>query len=181
MAKKSSINRQIKKKPAALKAQILDQTGGLLQDSQAVILTEYRGLTVPQMGDIRRKLREAGDNDFSVVKNTLFRRAAEVDGVIDPGLDAALNGTTAAVFAKGDPIAAAKALVDYIAANRNTPLAIKGGVVEGRFQSAADIDALARIPPRDVLIAMILGAFQSPLVNFAATLQAVADKKAAEA
>ena len=111
------------------------------------------------------------------MKNTLFKRATEGIITADSDLDAALNGPTAVVFAK-DSLAAAKALTDYITANPRTVLKIKGGVVEGRFQTTQQVEALAKIPPRDVLYAMILGAFQSPLTNLAATLQSIADKKA---
>jgi large subunit ribosomal protein L10 len=167
------------KKKLGTKPGVVGEISDLLKSSSAVILTEYRGLSVPQVGDIRTKLRAAdSDSDFSVVKNTLFKRAA--DGIIaaDANLDAALNGPTAVVFAK-DSLAAAKVLSDYIANNRNTPLKIKGGVVDGTFQSAANIDALAKIPPRDTLYAMILGAFQSPLTSLAATLASIAEQKAA--
>lgn len=173
MAKKSGINRQIKKKPASLKTEILDQTADLLRNSEAVILSEYIGLTVPQMADLRRRLREAGDGDFSVVKNTLFRRAAEGVVPVDEQLDTILNGTTAATFALKDPVLVAKTVTDYIAANRNCPLKIKGGIVGGRYYDAAQIDALAKVPPREVLIAQMLGAFNSPITGFVGTLHAV--------
>jgi len=169
------------KKKLGTKPSVIEEISGLLKASDGVILTEYRGLSVPQVGDIRTKLRAADANsDFSVVKNTLFKRAAE--GVIasDANLDAALNGPTAIVFAK-DALAAAKTLSEYITANPRTALKIKGGVVEGKFQTAEQVDALAKIPPRDVLYALILGAFQSPLTNLAATLQSISDQKAAEA
>lgn len=169
------------KKKLGTKPGVVEQINDLLKTSNGVILTEYRGLTVPQVGNIRTKLREAdATSDFSVVKNTLFKRAA--DGVleVDASLDAALSGPTAAVFAS-DALSAAKALTDYIAANPRTLLKIKGGVVEGKFQTAEQIDTLAKIPPRDVLYAMILGAIQSPLTNLAATLQSIADQKGAEA
>lgn len=190
MAKKSGINRQIKKKPASLKSEILDQTGDLLRNSEAVILTEYIGLTVPQMADLRRRLREAGDGDFSVVKNTLFRRATEGVVPADERLDAVLNGTTAATYATKDPVLVAKTIADYIAANRNTPLKVKGGIVGGRFVDAGQIEALAKVPPREVLLAQMLGAFNSPIAglvgtlhgvlsNFVYTLQAIEEKKAA--
>lgn len=167
------------KKKLGTKPGVVGEISDLLKNSSAVILTEYRGLSVPQVGDIRTKLSVADSNsDFSVVKNTLFKRAA--DGIIpaDANLDAALNGPTAVIFAK-DSLAAAKVVSDYIASNRNTPLKVKGGVVDGVFQTAAQIDALAKIPPRDTLYAMILGAFQSPLTNLAATLASIAEQKAA--
>ena len=167
------------KKKLGTKPGVVGEITDLLKSSSAVILTEYRGLSVPQVGDIRTKLSVAdSSSDFSVVKNTLFKRAA--DGIIpaDANLDAALNGPTAVIFAK-DSLAAAKVVSDYIASNRNTPLKVKGGVVDGVFQTAAQIDALAKIPPRDTLYAMILGAFQSPLTSLAATLASIAEQKAA--
>lgn len=167
------------KKKLGTKPGVVGEITDLLKGSSAVILTEYRGLSVPQVGDIRTKLSAAdSDSDFSVVKNTLFKRAAEGVITVDENLDAALNGPTAVVFAK-DSLAAAKVLSDYIASNRNTPLKIKGGVVDGVYQNAAQIDALAKIPPRDTLYAMILGAFQSPLTSLAATLASIAEQKAA--
>lgn len=167
------------KKKLGTKPGVVGEITELLQGSSAVILTEYRGLSVPQVGAIRSKLREADSaSDFSVVKNTLFKRAAEGVLPTDGALDTVLNGPTAAIFAK-DSLAAAKVLSDYIASNRNTPLKIKGGVVDGVFQTPEQIDALAKIPPRDTLYAMILGAFQSPLTNLAATLASIAEQKAA--
>ena len=169
------------KKKLGTKPGVVEVISDLLKASDGVILTEYRGLSVPQVGDIRTKLREADANsDFSVVKNTLFKRAADGIFAADASFDAALNGPTAVAFAK-DSLAAAKALTDYITANPRTLLKIKGGVVEGKFQTAQQIDALAKIPPRDVLYAMILGVLQSPLTNLAATLQSIADQKGIEA
>lgn len=187
MAKKTKISHQIKKKPITFKQNALSTTAQLMQDSQAVILTEYRGLTVPQVNDIRGKLKDTGA-DFSVIKNTLFKRAATELSITDEGLDSALNGPTAAVFATGDPVAAAKAVSDYIASVRNSPFKVKGGVVGGKFATAAQIEQLSTIPSREVLISQMLGAFNSPVAgfvgtlggivsNFVYTLQAIADKQ----
>ncbi len=187
MAKKTKVSHQIKKKPITFKRSALSLTAQMMKDSQAVILTEYRGLTVPQVNDIRGKLKDSGA-DFSVIKNTLFKRAANELSISDAGLDAALNGPTAAVFATGDPVAAAKAVSDYIASVRNSPFKVKGGVVGGKFATPAQIEQLSKIPPRDVLISQILGAFNSPIAglvgtlngivsNFVFTLQAIVDKQ----
>ncbi|MBC8104327.1 MAG: 50S ribosomal protein L10 [Cytophagales bacterium] len=187
---KSSISRQIGKKNVSVKTRVLDETGDLITRSQAVVLTEYRGLTVPQMSDIRKKLREA-DADFSVVKNTLFKRAAGDDLAANAQLEETLNGPTAAVFALGDPVSAAKVISDYIVANRNTPFKVKGGLISGKFYTPTQVEALAKVPPREVLISQMLGAFNSPITglvstlngivaNFVYTLQAVADKRQAE-
>ena len=173
MAKKTKISRQISKKPASVKKAITSDLGVTLSSSEAVILTEYRGLTVPQMGEIRTKLRELGDGDFSVVKNTLMRIALKEQGIDDERVDILLNGTTAATIASSDPIGVAKVVVDYIAANRNTPLKIKGGVVGGRYFGAEQIDALAKVPPRDVLLSQMLGAFNSPISGLVYTLPGV--------
>lgn len=166
------------KKKLGTKPGVIGEISDLLKASDGVILTEYRGLTVPQVGDIRTKLRAAdASSDFSVVKNTLFKRAA--DGVISPdaGLDAALNGPTAIVFAK-DSLAVAKALTDYIVANPRTVLKIKGGVVEGKFQTPEQVNELAKIPPRDMLYSMLVGTLQSPLSNLVATLMSISGQKA---
>lgn len=187
MAKKTKISHQIKKKPITFKQNALSTTAQMMQDSQAVILTEYRGLTVPQVNDIRGKLKDSGA-DFSVIKNTLFKRAATELSISDAGLDAALNGPTAAVFATGDPVAAAKAVSDYIASVRNSPFKVKGGVVGGKFATPAQIEQLSKVPSKEVLISQMLGAFNSPIAgfvgtlggivsNFVFTLQAIADKQ----
>jgi large subunit ribosomal protein L10 len=190
MAKKTKISRQISKKPASVKKAITSELGVTLSNSEAVILTEYRGLTVPQMGEIRTKLRELGDGDFSVVKNTLMRIALREQGIEDERIDLLLNGTTAATIASSDPVGVAKVVVDYITANRNTPMKIKGGVVGGRYFGPEQINALSKVPPRDVLLSQMLGAFNSPISslvytlqgvisNFVYTLKAIEDKKAA--
>lgn len=172
MAKKTKISHQIRKKPIAFKQKALSETAQMMKDSQAVILTEYRGLTVPQVGDIRGRLKDSGA-DFSVVKNTLFKKAALELAITDAGLDTALNGPTAAIFATGDPVAAAKAVGDYILANRNTVFKVKGGVVGGKFATPKQIEQLATIPSREVLIAQILGAFNAPIAGLAGTLNGI--------
>lgn len=175
MAKKTKISHQIKKKPITFKQNALSTTAQMMKDSQAVILTEYRGLTVPQVNDIRGKLKDSGA-DFSVIKNTLFKRAADELSITDAGLDVALNGPTAAVFAPGDPVAAAKAVSEYIASVRNSPFKVKGGVVGGKFATAAQIEQLSKIPSKEVLISQMLGAFNSPISRFVGTLNGVVSK-----
>jgi large subunit ribosomal protein L10 len=176
--------------PTPQKEEIISDITETLKNAQAVVFADYRGLTVAQVSDLRRKLREA-DTTFAVVKNTLFKRAAE--GIIppDPDLDATLNGPTAVAFALKDPVATSKVMLDYIAAHRNTPLKVKGAIVGGRFYDAKAVEALSKVPPREVLIAQMLGSFQAPisgfvgtlsgiLSNFVFTLQAVADQKQAQ-
>jgi large subunit ribosomal protein L10 len=178
--------------PTTQKEETVGEITEAIRSSQAIVFTDYRGLTVAQVSDLRKKLRDS-ETSFAVVKNTLFKRASEGLIPADPQIDATLNGPTAAVYAHKDPVATSKAILDYIAANRNTPLKIKGAVVNGRFFTTADVDALSKVPPREVLISQMLGAFNAPISgfvgtlggivsNFVFTLQAVADKKqAAEA
>ncbi len=156
-----------------------------IQDSNALLMTDYRGLTVSEITELRRSLRGAG-TDYTVVKNTLFELAAK--DLVKEDVTPLLVGPTAVAFVHQDPIASAKALVDF--ARTHKALEIKGGYVEGRVLGADQINALSKIPPREVLISQMLGAFQSPIAGFVGTLQglmsqfvftlqAVADKKAA--
>jgi len=176
--------------PTPQKEEIISDLTETLKSAQAVVFADYRGLTVAQVSELRKKLRES-DTTFSIVKNTLFKRAA--DGILpsDPDLDATLNGPTAVAFALKDPVATSKVILDYIAAHRNTPLKVKGAIVGGKFYNAQGVDALSKVPPREVLIAQMLGSLQSPisgfvgtlsgiLSNFVFTLQAVADQKQAQ-
>lgn len=174
--------------PTPQKEETVAEIAETLRGSQAVLFTDYRGLTVAQVSDLRKKLRDS-ETSYAIVKNTLFKRAAADIFEIGPEIDATLNGPTAVAFAQKDPVQTAKVFVDYIAANRNTPLKIKGAVVGGKYYNAEAVDALSKVPPKEVLIAQMLGAFNSPvaglvgslngiLSKFVFTLQAVADKKA---
>jgi large subunit ribosomal protein L10 len=131
-----------------------------LRTSETLVVADYRGLTMPQIDDLRSKLIEHGAR-FAVVKNTLTRRAAEAAG--SDALLAMLEGPTAIAFLEsdGDPVAVAKALVD--AARDTRVLEIRGGLLEGRPIEAAEIESLAKLPPFDVLRSQVLGAITSPL------------------
>jgi large subunit ribosomal protein L10 len=143
-----------------------------LRTSQALLVADYRGLTMTAIDDLRGELLKHGAR-FSVVKNTLTRRAAEAAGA--DALLALLEGPTAIAFleAEGDPVAAAKALSD--AARSTRILAIRGGVLEGRAIGADAVEELAKLPPVDVLRAQVLGAITAPVTTmvglFAAPLQ----------
>lgn len=148
-------------------------------------MTDYRGLRVSESQALRRKLRDAG-SDYKVVKNTLFELAAKDAG--DSGLEGLLAGPTAVAFVHTDPVAAAKAVVDF--AREHKAMSIKGGYMDGQIYDVNQIQALSKIPPKDVLIAQLLGSIQSPISglvgtlqgvmsNLVYTLQAVADQKAA--
>ena len=131
-----------------------------LRTTETLLVADYRGLTMPQIDDLRSKLIEHGAR-FAVVKNTLTRRAAEAAG--SDALLAMLEGPTAIAFLEsdGDPVAVAKALVD--AARDTRVLEVRGGLLEGRPMEADEIESLAKLPPFDVLRSQVLGAITSPL------------------
>ena len=131
-----------------------------LRTTETLVVADYRGLTMPQIDELRTKLIEHGAR-FAVVKNTLTRRAAEATG--SDALLALLEGPTAIAFleSEGDPVAVAKALVD--AARDTKVLEVRGGLLEGRPVAAGDIESLAKLPPFDVLRSQVLGAITAPL------------------
>src|SRR3954467_8461664 len=153
--------------------------------SSAAVITEYRGLTVKQITDLRRALGR--DTTYAVVKNTLTKRAASEAGVsID---DTLLQGPTAIAFVKGDPVTAAKGLRDF--AKTHPLLVIKGGVLEGKLLSADEISKIADLESREVLLARLAGAlkalptraaglFQAPLSQMARLAKALEEKNPAE-
>jgi large subunit ribosomal protein L10 len=150
------------------KVAVVEEIRTKLAEADATVLTEYRGLTVHEIAALRGALRPTG-TEYKVFKNTLARRAVEeagVDGVTD-----LLEGPVALAFVKGDAAAAAKALREF--AKTNPTLVVKGGLLGTRFVGPADIEALAELPSREVLLAQIAGAFQAPLVKAAGLFQAL--------
>jgi large subunit ribosomal protein L10 len=143
-----------------------------LKSTETLLVADYRGLTMPQIDELRTKLLEHGAR-FAVVKNTLTRRAAEAAGT--DTLLALLEGPTAIAFLEsdGDPVAVAKALVDT--ARETRVLELRGGMLEGRPVEPGEIESLAKLPPADVLRAQVLGAIAAPLTGivglFTAPLQ----------
>ncbi len=131
-----------------------------LRSAETLLIADYRGLTMPQIDALRSRLLESGAR-FTVVKNTLTRRAAEAAGA--DALLALLEGPSAIAFleADGDMVAAAKALAD--AARETKVLAIRGGVMQGRAVSAEEVEQLATLPPIEVLRGQVLGAIVAPL------------------
>jgi len=131
-----------------------------LRTTETLLVADYRGLTMPQIDDLRTKLLEHGAR-FAVVKNTLTRRAAELAGA--DTLLALLEGPTAIAFLEsgGDPVAVAKALVD--AARETRVLEVRGGMLEGRPVEPSEIESLAKLPPFDILRGQVLGAMTAPL------------------
>lgn len=146
-----------------------------LQASKSTVLTDYRGLTVSQMNELRKQLREAGV-EYKVYKNTLMRRAASQVELAD--LEEYLNGPTAVAFSNEDVVAPAKIINNF--AKENNALEIKGGVVEGRVVTVEQIKELAELPSYEGLLSMLLSVLQAPMRNFALAVKAVADQKGEE-
>ncbi len=138
------------------------------QTSAGAVLTEYRGLSVAQLAELRKSL---GDNaTFAVVKNTLTKLAATEAGLADE-LNGLLSGPSAIAFVQGDVVEAAKGLRDFSKANPF--LVIKGGVLEGKGMTPAEIGKLADLESRDVLLARLAGAMKASLSGAAATMAAL--------
>ncbi|WP_053206282.1 50S ribosomal protein L10 [Jiangella muralis] len=167
---------------AAAVAELADE----FRASNAVVLTEYRGLTVKQLTELRRSL--GGNASYAVVKNTLTKIAAKEAGI--SGLDDYLSGPSAIAFVKGDPVEAAKGLRDF--AKANPVLVVKGGLLDGAPLTGEEITKLADLESRDVLLAKLAGAmkaslqnavslFNAPLAQTARVVEALRQKVEAEA
>src|SRR5690349_20755173 len=148
------------------KATAVAELTDAFRTSNATLLTEYRGLTVAQLKQLRRSLGQT--TKYSVTKNTLAKRAATEAGIA--GLDALFTGPTALAFVSGDPVEAAKSLRDFT--KTNPLLVIKGGVFEGKSVTADEVRQLADLESRDVLLAKLAGAMKANLSKAAATYQA---------
>ena len=144
------------------KERVVEQLAQRLRDSETLMVADYRGLTMPEIDELRSRLLEAGAR-FTVVKNTLTRRAAEAAGKED--VLELIDGPTAIAFleAEGDPVAVAKVLSET--ARTNDVLVIRGGVFEGAVVGEAEIKRLATLPPADVLRAQLVGAVAAPLTT----------------
>ncbi len=142
------------------KQKVVEELTERLRSSDTLLVADYRGLTMPQIDALRTRLLESGAR-FTVVKNTLTRRAAEAAGA--DALLTLLDGPSAIAFldADGDMVAAAKALADM--ARESRILEIRGGVLQGRTMSASEVESLATLPPFDVLRGQVLGAIIAPL------------------
>ena len=154
------------------KAAKVSELGQKFTDSAAVVLTEYRGLTVKDLQDLRRSL--GGDATYAVAKNTLALLAAREAGI--DGIESTLVGPTAFTFITGDIAKVTKGLRDF--AKAHPFLAIKGGVLEGKFLDAKAVLKLADLESREVLLSKMAGAMKGSLAKAAGTLAAPLSKSA---
>ena len=169
------------------KVAVVEEIRSKLLDADAAVLTEYRGLGVGALATLRGALRPAG-TEYKVFKNSLTRRAVEAAGYAE--LLPMIEGPVAIAFVHGDAAVAAKAMRDF--AREHDALVLKGGLLGERVLVAAEVEELAKVPPRDVLLARLAGGLQAPLTraaglfqaftrNFAYGLAAYAGQRAAEA
>ena len=167
------------------KTEVVETLARQFTESGAAVLTEYRGLSVAQLKELRRSL--GSGNSYAVTKNTLAKLAAEQAGF--GSLTEKLSGPTAIAFISGDPVEAAKGLRGF--SKEHPALVIKGGILEGKELSPAEINKLADLESREVLLAKLAGAmkaslskaaatFQAPISQFARLAAALQEKKAAE-
>ncbi|MCU0315105.1 MAG: 50S ribosomal protein L10 [Fimbriimonadaceae bacterium] len=154
--------------PTAAKAQTIEQTKEKYNRSRGVLFTEYRGMSVKQLQALRKELKSKG-GEVAVVKNTLFKIAAGEDGQNIP--ENLSSGPTAIAFIYENEADCAKALMDFAKTNKN--LVIKGGLIQGKPLDAAGVDALSKLPPRDILISQVIGAIAAPLTNLVGVIEAL--------
>jgi large subunit ribosomal protein L10 len=154
--------------PTAQKERVIEQTRALYEKAQGLFFADYRGLKVHEMQALRAGLRAKGA-ELHVVKNTLFRRAAGEDIALLP--EEFHNGPTAIAFVFENEAECAKALVDFTKTSK--ALEVKGGFLGGKAMTGAQVVELAKLPPRDVLIAQVIGAIAAPLTNLVGVIEAL--------
>lgn len=168
------------------KATVVEQLNDKFSKAKLAVVADYRGLSVPAFQEIRRTLRDA-NTEIRVAKNTLLRRA--VKGTSFEAMESHFQGTTAVSVSYDDPVAPAKALTDF--AKINPRLAIRAAILDGKFLTADDLLALAKLPSKEVLLSKLLSVMQAVPTNFVQVLngvplkmvymlQAIKDKKAQE-
>lgn len=154
--------------PTAEKEQAVAQAKEWYSKSVGVVFTDYRGLKVKEMQELRKQLHAKG-GEIHVIKNTLFRLASGEDYKEMP--DELHNGPTAVAFLYENEAECAKVLVDYATSSKK--LAVKGGYFAGKAFSATEVESLSKLPPRDVLIAQVIGAIAAPLSNLVGVVEAL--------
>ncbi|MCG1009570.1 50S ribosomal protein L10 [Salinicoccus sp. ID82-1] len=154
------------------KKQHVDVISDQLKNSVSTVLVDYRGLSVSEMTELRKQLRDAGI-EFKVYKNTMTRRAAEKAELTE--INEFLTGPNALAFSNEDVIAPAKIINEF--AKTHEALEIKAGIIEGAFTPAEDVKAIAKLPNKDGLVSMLLSVLQAPVRNFAYAVKAIGEEK----
>jgi large subunit ribosomal protein L10 len=155
----------------AKKEVLVEEAAAKFTDASSVVIVDYRGLTVEEVTNLRKQLRDA-NVEMKVIKNSILSRAAKKAGL--EGLDEVFTGPTAVAFSNEDVVAPAK-IIDEFAKDAKA-LEIKGGIIEGKVSSIEEITALAKLPNREGLLSMLLSVLQAPVRNVAYAVKAVAEK-----
>lgn len=156
----------------AKKQELVENATAKLQESVSVVVVDYLGLTVAEVTDLRKQLRDAGI-EMKVLKNSVISRAAIAAGL--EGMEDIFKGPTAVAFSTEDVVAPAKIIADF--AKTAEKLEIKGGVIEGKVATKTEIEALAKLPNREGLLSMLLSVLQAPVRNVALAIKAVSEQK----
>ncbi|MGX9136467.1 50S ribosomal protein L10 [Rummeliibacillus sp. JY-2-4R] len=159
-------------KAVEAKQAVVQEIADKFKSAASVVVVDYRGLTVAQVTELRKQLREAGV-EFKVFKNTLVRRATVEAGHEE--LNEILTGPNAIAFSNEDVVAPARIINDFAKANEQ--LEIKAGLIEGAYASVEEVKALAELPSREGLLSMLLSVLQAPMRNLALVTKAVAEQK----
>jgi len=149
------------------KKQVVQEIKEKIEASTLIICTDYRGLTVGQVTQLRNKLRTPGV-EYRVLKNTMFRFALQEAGY--ENIVPQISGPNAVIFSQEDPVEPAKTIIDFAKANKN--LEIKLGILQGNYISPQGISNLAELPPKEVLLAQVVGTMQAPITAFVRVLNA---------
>ncbi len=150
------------------KTMIIDELTNSLSKSKVVLLTDYKGMNVEMISKLRKELAKA-DAEYRVVKNTLLKISLKKINLYQEEIENHLQGTTAIMYSQGDPILALKSLYNFLDENANV-LVIKSGLFEGKFINADQAKEFSNLPPRDVLVAQLVGQFQAPIYALHAVL-----------
>ena len=147
------------------KKQLVEEIKGKIGAAKSVVIVDYKGLSVFEDTELRKTLREA-NVEYRVLKNRLVQKAFNELGYTD--FDEALNGPTAVAFANGDPVAPAKILLD--SADKTKKLSVKCGMIDGSYITVDGVKELATLPPKEVLLAKLLGTLEAPISGLARVL-----------
>ena len=154
------------------KKTVVDALSEKIQNATSAVFVDYKGITVAQDTELRNQFRAAGV-EYAVVKNTLTRFAANKAGYTE--FDELLNGTTSMASTTDDPIAPARVVCEFAKKNKNV-VKIKGGMVEGKVLSVAELMSFGELPSKNALVAQVLGTFLAPISSLAVVLKQIAEK-----
>jgi len=158
------------------KKQVVEEIRSKISGAKSIVLVDYRGLTVEEVTELRRKYTESGV-DYKVYKNTMMRFAFKEEGL--EGFNEHLTGPSAIAICKDDAVAAARVTSDFAKDHKN--LEFKAGIVEGEILGAEKIKAIGGLPPKEVLLTQLVVLLNSPISQFARAIQAIVDKEPQEA